>query len=73
MHKCNVANGFCGAYNKERLSNCYVLHMDEIKNCKHRKRMNRLGKKFKDDIAARGFGVFDSLYFQWEKEGKYAN
>lgn len=46
--KCNVANGWCGAYKKDVDNRCSI-HFDggrDVKICSHRLRMNRLERHF---------------------------
>jgi len=62
--KCDVANGWCPDYEKGHPDGCVISWMDgeSIKNCKHRKRMNRLEKAFEKDCCN------NKLLFQWTKE-----
>ena len=50
MERCNVANGWCGVYNKYGLLNCKIAFCERkdgisfVRNCAHRKLINRLEK-----------------------------
>ena len=56
--KCNVANKWCPYYQVDG-GGCRPFMV--VKDCQHRKRMNRLEKTFKKDML-------NDLWWQWKKE-----
>ena len=71
--KCNVANGFCGAYAKHVDNRCNMFFSDgkdeyQVKTCPQRKRMNRLEKAYKNEPTLDGWGA--DLWNELQKEKK---
>ena len=73
MKRCDVKNGWCGAYAKDAEAFCLLSHTikswedKNIKDCAHRKLMNRLEKRYKKECD-----IYDNsetlLSGQWQKE-----